>query len=177
MKILVVCFLGCAVVVLVGAAAAQEEKAQNDQTENNDLVKRYFVCPRGWTRIYGHCHKYVSLARTWGRAERICRSMGGHLASVRSLGEYRAIQKMIKRATHEYKTVWLGASNSKYPNVWRWSSGDSFTFSYWCRGEPNNLHGRQHCLQMNHSAGKCWDDVECHAHRPFVCTKKWWRRG
>ncbi|XP_067380315.1 ladderlectin-like [Channa argus] len=173
MKILVVCFLGCAVVVLVGAAAAQEEKAQNDQTASNDLIKRYFVCPRGWTMIYGGCYIYVPLARTWGRAERNCRSMGGHLASVRSLKEYRAIEKMIAVTTSYDKTAWLGASNAKHPNVWRWSNGEAFIFSYWCRGEPNHGHGRQHCLQMNYSVvdRKCWDDLQCNAHRPSVCAK------
>ncbi|KAK2863333.1 hypothetical protein Q5P01_002866 [Channa striata] len=171
MKILTVFVLGFAVMALARAADFEEENTENDQTENNDLVKRYMVCKRGWTRIYGRCYRYVPNYLTWHRAKHNCRHMGGHLASVRNIYEYRAIQKLILRLTHVYKEAWLGGSDLRHESVWRWTNGKHFGFTYWCRGEPNNGLGRQHCLQMNYSGQKCWDDLECYAHRPSVCVK------
>ncbi|XP_024143278.2 ladderlectin-like, partial [Oryzias melastigma] len=101
-----------------------------------------------------------------------CRSMGGNLASVHSIDEYHEIQTLIMSATHEPKKIWIGGSNAQEDDVWLWSDGSTFRYTNWCSGEPNNRRKRQHCLQMNHSSGKCWDDVECWSERPYICAKK-----
>ncbi|KAK2863301.1 hypothetical protein Q5P01_002834 [Channa striata] len=160
MKIPTVFVLGFAVMALARAA------------QKNDLAKRYWWCSSGWTYIGGACFKYVPTAMTWAIAENNCRSMSSHLASVQSIDEYHSIQKMIADATHEYKQTWIGGSDAQHDGVWLWSDGETMKFTKWCKGEPNNRQGSQHCLQMNHGDQKCWDDSECNVHLPSVCVQR-----
>ncbi|KAK2863322.1 hypothetical protein Q5P01_002855 [Channa striata] len=172
MKILLVCVLGCAVMLLAGAEADQAENAKNDQTERSNLVKRYTLNHRGWSRINGRYFYFVNSPRTWVQAEKHCQALGANLASVRNLQEILWLQKLIFVATHSYKEAWIGGSDAEQEGTWLWSDGTRFTYSYWCRGEPNNSNRRQNCLQINHKGSKCWDDLECYVRRPFVCVKR-----
>ncbi|XP_067436655.1 ladderlectin-like [Thunnus thynnus] len=174
MKMLTVAALICTIMALTTADDPAEAKIQNDQTAETDLVKRIFWCPRGWTKINGRCFRYVSALLRWVDAERHCQAMGGNLASVHSYGEYCKIQKLIVSACHGYRRVWIGGSDAQQEKVWLWSNGKQFNYQYWCRGEPNNAWGRQHCLQMNYSARRCWDDDKCYKKKPSVCVKNLW---
>ncbi|XP_067381603.1 ladderlectin-like [Channa argus] len=108
---------------------------------------------------------------TWAQAERNCQSMGANLASVHKAEEYHWIQRMISDHVHAYPLTWFGGSDGEEEGVWFWSDGTPFTFSYWCRGEPNNKKSQQ-CLQVNFGDGKCWDDSYCYYSLPSVCAKK-----
>ncbi|XP_067380203.1 ladderlectin-like isoform X2 [Channa argus] len=158
MKILIVCVLGWAMMALSRAA------------ENHDLVKRYLFCHTGWTKINGACFKYVSTPMTWARAEKKCLTMGAHLASVENQHEYHEIQKMT--APYGYKQTWVGGSDAQENNIWFWTDGVKFIYTKWCRGEPNNFWGSQHCLSINYTGRKCWGDMGCKAPRPFICEKR-----
>uniref|UniRef100_A0A7N8XYY6 Type-2 ice-structuring protein-like n=1 Tax=Mastacembelus armatus TaxID=205130 RepID=A0A7N8XYY6_9TELE len=158
----------CAMMDLTPAADLPEAKDENDQTARSHLVKRFMF----WSRYRNRLFHYIPRPLTWAEAERNCQSMGGNLASVHNIWEYHEIQKVIMTASHDYKQTWIGGSNAQQNNVWLWSDGTVFHYSNWCPGEPSNFRRQQHCLQMNYSAQKCWDDLECYGHRPSVCAKK-----
>ncbi|KAK2811266.1 hypothetical protein Q5P01_000260 [Channa striata] len=160
MKILTVCVLGW-VLMASGRAA-----------ESSDLLQGSVSCSTGWTRINDACYKYIPTDMSWAKAEINCKSMGAHLASVHSFNEYREIQKMIVNATRSDKQAWIGGSNAQEDRVWLWSDGGNFDYANWCPGEPNNYLGLQHCIQINYSGQKCWDDVQCYTSLPSVCAKK-----
>ncbi|XP_039677804.1 galactose-specific lectin nattectin-like [Perca fluviatilis] len=85
---------------------------------------------------------------TWAKAERNCQSLGGNLASVHNIFEYREIQRiMATTLSIEYKEAWLGGSDAQEDGVWLWSDSSLFSYQNWCPGQPDNTH--QHCLQMN----------------------------
>ncbi|KAM9335723.1 type-2 ice-structuring protein-like [Symphorus nematophorus] len=134
------------------------------------LVKKSVSCPDGWTAIEGRCFYYVPQELSWARAEKICLGMGANLASVHSANEYQSIQTMIAKITHGFKETWLGGSDCQLKGTWLWSDGTPFNYRH-C-GDFNNLFWRQHCLQMNYGANKCWDDQQCSSKRPSVCAKK-----
>ncbi|XP_067436645.1 ladderlectin-like isoform X2 [Thunnus thynnus] len=173
MKMLTVAALICTIMALTTADDPAEAKSENDQTAETDLVKRTYGCSYGWKRIYGRCFRYVSRPLRWAQAEKNCQAMGGNLASVHSYGEYRRIQRLIIRRCHGYRATWIGGYDAVEEKVWLWSNGRRFNYRYWCRGEPNNGHnGRQHCLQMNYSVRRCWDDDHCNKRKPSVCVKR-----
>ncbi|XP_053199128.1 ladderlectin-like [Scomber japonicus] len=164
MRMLTVCAL-CAMMAL----ATAQSKA--------DLVKRSRFrvisgCPYGWTRIYRRCFRFISTPKRWTRAEKYCQRLGGNLASIHSYWQYRRIQGMIRRACHQLRETWIGGSDAQEERTWLWSDGTPFKYQYWCRGEPNNHKGSQHCLTMNHTVPRCWDDNHCWRRKPFVCVRR-----
>ncbi|XP_033465526.2 ladderlectin-like [Epinephelus lanceolatus] len=170
MKMLIVSALVCAMVVLTRAAAPPEETPQ-DETESR-LVKRWTACPSVWSEYGGHCYLYVPTPMSWARAERNCQSLGGNLASVHNIQEYQAIQDVIFRATHSTTLTWIGGSDAQEEHYWLWSDGTSFSYQRWCHGQPTNYGGTEHCLQMNFSDQKCWNDEICSNNFPSVCVRK-----
>ncbi|XP_067436653.1 ladderlectin-like isoform X2 [Thunnus thynnus] len=171
MKMLTVAALICTIMALTTADAPAKAKIQNDQTET-DLVKRAYGCSYGWKKIYGRCFRYVARPLRWAQAEKNCQAMGGNLASVHSYREYRSIQRLIVQRCHSYKEIWLGGHDGEEERAWLWSNGRRFKYRNWCRGEPNNSRGRQHCLTMNHTVRRCWDDDHCNKRKPSVCVKR-----
>ncbi|XP_019210260.1 galactose-specific lectin nattectin-like isoform X1 [Oreochromis niloticus] len=175
MKMFPVCVFVCAVMILTHAAGEYflpEGRTATNQTVKRHLAKRSSDCPGGWTLLRGRCFLYVPGPMTWAKAEKNCLSMGANLASVHSITEYHGIQHMIMTATHGNQETWIGGSDAQEENAWLWTDGTAFHYSNWCPGEPNNYGRNQHCLQINHSGSKCWDDKGCHEHRPSVCVKK-----
>ncbi|XP_075948416.1 ladderlectin-like isoform X2 [Anarhichas minor] len=171
MKTLTVSALVCAMIALTGAAVLSEGMPENDQSESH-RVKWEAYCSYGWTERGHRCYRYIPTPMTWAEAEKNCVSLGGNLASVHSILEYHWIQRIIASVSHQYKSTWIGGSDAQEENKWFWSDGTSFSYKYWCKGQPSNYNYRQHCLQMNYGAEKCWDDVECSAGRPSVCVKR-----
>ncbi|XP_047435774.1 lymphocyte antigen 75-like [Mugil cephalus] len=159
MKTLPLIAIVCVVLTLTGADARR------------CMIKRSRYCP-GWSRYKGRYFIYIPTPMTWASAEKNCQSLGGNLASVRNIFEYRVIQRLILRRTRTYRETWIGGSDCQQEGLWLWSDGTRFHYSNWCRGEPNNGQRTQHCLQMNYGASKCWDDLQCNVHRPSVCAKK-----
>uniref|UniRef100_I3JB01 C-type lectin domain-containing protein n=2 Tax=Oreochromis niloticus TaxID=8128 RepID=I3JB01_ORENI len=175
MKLLLVSVLLCAVMVLTPAAFLTDKVGSSGAgdlipTGISYQVRMLSRCPRGWTRFRRRCFVYIPRAMSWAHAERNCLSMGAHLASVHRSSEYRLIQKLTR--PHGFRTTWIGGTNASGKHVWLWSDGSRFHYTHWCPGEPNNGLGNQHCLQINYSGSKCWDDVQCDSHRPSICARK-----
>ncbi|XP_049424635.1 ladderlectin-like [Epinephelus fuscoguttatus] len=176
MKTLTVFALLCAMMALTTAAALSEVKDEHGTVEviqegEHHVIERSASCPGGWNLINGRCFLFVPRTMTWARAELNCQSMGANLVSVHLAEEYHGITKMIEDKTHGHPQTWLGGSDAEEEGVWLWNDGTRFSFSYWCRGEPNN-DGWQHCIQMSYGDNKCWDDTKCHYHLSSVCAKK-----
>ncbi|XP_068444047.1 type-2 ice-structuring protein-like [Clinocottus analis] len=174
MNTLTVSALVCAMMALTGAAVLTGEIAKKDLMvpAKSHVVKRSASCPGRWTSSNGRCFRYNPKPMTWARAEKNCVAMGGNLASVRDVEDYHAVQWVIMSSSHEYKEAWIGGSDAQEENQWLWSDGAPFHYTNWCPREPNNVHGKQNCLHMNHGAGKCWDDLQCSVRSPSVCAKK-----
>ncbi|CAI5669577.1 unnamed protein product [Oreochromis niloticus] len=136
------------------------------------MVALYTVaacCPYGWIWFHTYCFQYVPRRMNWVAAERNCLSMGANLASVHSRQEYQVIQRLT--AHYGKGRTWIGGHDA--PGLW--SDGSRFNYRHWCRGEPNNGRRSQHCLQINYSGSKCWDDQHCHVHLPSICARKTYR--
>uniref|UniRef100_A0A3P9BG54 C-type lectin domain-containing protein n=1 Tax=Maylandia zebra TaxID=106582 RepID=A0A3P9BG54_9CICH len=74
------------------------------------VLKKSSSCPCDWTEYNNKCYFYVSTPLPWGDAQRNCQTMSANLASVRSLGEYQLIQRVISdggRANVEHGLVVL----------------------------------------------------------------------
>ncbi|XP_011485494.1 galactose-specific lectin nattectin isoform X1 [Oryzias latipes] len=170
-----------AVLVLVCAAVAQTvadapQAASSEPAEDNVVLeKKRLIFHNYWTVMRGRRFRYFSSPKTWAQAESFCRSIGANLASVRNRFENYKLLRLIKKKQGRFTPTWIGGSDAQTNGVWFWSDGSNYQYTNWCPNEPNNYHGRQHCLQMNFSYRRCWDDVECWERRPFICVKRRWR--
>lgn len=176
MKLLTVSTLLCAMVSL-GTAAARRAKVASNGTEplipagEHHVAKRAASCPSGWTQYGNRCFLYNNHQMTWSQAQRICQTINANLASVHSYEEYQFIRGVISSATHESGLTWIGGSDAQQEGYWFWMDGTRFTFTQWCQGEPNNHRGNEHCLLVNFSGSKCWNDGTCDSRFPFICVR------
>jgi hypothetical protein len=63
---------------------------------------------------------------------------------------------------------WTGANDRSAEGAWGWVSGEPWTYSNFCSGEPNNSHGREcvpdseeDCGVLSWGSGGCWNDYPC----------------
>jgi Lectin C-type domain len=118
----------------------------------------------------GRCYWFGTQAVSFAMATSICstRDTDWSLLSVRSEEEHLFIQEQLVADT------WIGASDSQFPNTWRWlDDGTTFwsgtelgvptggAFTLWGNGEPSASSG-ENCGRYHGSSGSWrWSDGEC----------------
>nr|XP_013855075.1 PREDICTED: galactose-specific lectin nattectin-like [Austrofundulus limnaeus] len=130
-------------------------------------------CDYSWSEYRGRCFHFFGSSLSWAKAQT-------NLTSLRDFDEYNFLQNLIYSSSHEYKETWIGGSDVQEVGVWLWSDGRRMRYTNWCPHEPNNLNNAERCLEMNHSGRKCWNDLNCDARLPSVCSRKrsrFWFRG
>ncbi|XP_067936824.1 perlucin-like [Watersipora subatra] len=134
-----------------------------------------FTCPNEWvTSILGNCYMFVSTRASWNQAQSRCADEGGILADLQDMQEiywlmgYRAFYKNLKVTRH-----WVGGF--KEDGVWKWkgkNENTTMTIKHWAPGEPNNLGGRENCLELRGSNQQyAWNDLQCKELLPFICER------
>ena len=66
-------------------------------------------------------------------------------------------------------STWIGASDAVTEGDWKWTNGESITFTNWYSGRPNNWGGRQACATINFKSSGKWDDDTCTTQHPYIC--------
>jgi hypothetical protein len=116
---------------------------------------------------YGGHRYYISReTMTWQAAKEKCDRMGGHLVTLTSIGESRAIVKALNRRSVR-KEVWIGLADEAREGNWIWVTGEKLSYSDWFSGEPNDnlnledwaLLTRQRGDVPEDGDGYRWNDV------------------
>ena len=109
---------------------------------------------------------------TWPQARDQALSRGGHLATITSEEEWTRIQSLLGYAL-QGKYVWLGASDTEIEGVWKWVTGEPWSFTRWLPGQPDGGTS-QNYLAIRGSAGieLLWDDGSSTA--PYHLMEKDW---
>ena len=95
--------------------------------------------------------------KNWTAAEAHCQRGGGHLASVLSKEEQRAMETLADN-------VWLGGTDKDDEGLWSWSDGSLWSFQNWERS--GNRGPESNCLKFYRSG---WYDASCSWNSSFVC--------
>uniref|UniRef100_A0A3P8XPD1 C-type lectin domain-containing protein n=1 Tax=Esox lucius TaxID=8010 RepID=A0A3P8XPD1_ESOLU len=138
--------------------------------QSSDWYK--YGCPLGWNTYGSRCFKYVKAKRSWADSALNCMALGGSLASVHSLLEYKFIQALILETTGKLPSTWLGGYDAVVEGRWMWSDGSSFDYTNWNTGEPNDAGVGEDCLQMDASQEKSWFDVPCKYAFASLCSRR-----
>ena len=101
----------------------------------------------------GHSYYRSSSATTWYNAKQLCENAGGYLAVITSEGENDFIQENFGRNSH----FWIGLTDEDTEGTHKWVTGETFSYTNWNSGEPNN-DPSQHYAGMYYHTGTWWDD-------------------
>ena len=84
----------------------------------------------------GHTYKIFDYDMTWSEAEAYCEELGGHLVSITSQEEQKAIEELLESGTRN--SYWIGATKSSNNN-WNWVTGEDFKYQNWGDTQPDNF--------------------------------------
>lgn len=87
-----------------------------------------------------HQYLLVNTPMSWHKASEHCTSLGGHLVTIQSAAENQFVSRMSMSSG-----TWLGATDEIQEGVWIWVTGESWDYSNWYPGEPNNCCPPTHC--------------------------------
>ena len=82
----------------------------------------------------------------------------------------------VSQPHHPVSHIWLGAMDLMTEGRWFWATSDipvdGGGFSDWARGEPNNFHRSENCMDLVTTGSKRgWYDDSCDDKFSFICQK------
>lgn len=116
------------------------------------LYKRTTPVMTGFTNqqnYNGHSYYRSTGSMTWTDARQACINMGGHLVTSTSLAENNFLFNL-------WPNGWIGLTDEQTEGVWKWVTGEPYSWSYWNSGEPNNA-GNEDYIQF--VGGGRWNDL------------------
>ncbi|XP_077081594.1 galactose-specific lectin nattectin-like [Siphateles boraxobius] len=130
-----------------------------------DLARK---CPARWRNFGLRCYKYFSHPSNWITAERNCQSLGANLASVSNKPVNDFLLTLLPSPSTR---AWIGGHDAVQEGHWLWRDGSVFLYTHWCGGEPDNYKGAEHCLEINFTSDRCWNDAPCSTSLSYICAK------
>ncbi|XP_056615856.1 ladderlectin-like isoform X2 [Triplophysa dalaica] len=124
-------------------------------------------CSFGWTPFGVECFKFFPQTVNWVRAEKNCQSLDANLASVRSKAQNEFLLSLVPVNTY----AWIGGHDGEMEKQWLWTDGSPFDYTNWCKTEPNNSGGNEHCLEINFTDNHCWNDETCTMPKGYICAQ------
>ncbi len=103
----------------------------------------------------GHAYTAFEDGVSWEDARRACEEKGGHLATITSRAEQKAIRTMLKSAGKKF--YWIGGYRSR-SSFFKWITEEKFSFTNWASGAPGDgALGKDDALMLYKSGG-AWKD-------------------
>jgi hypothetical protein len=106
----------------------------------------------------GHSYYRSTGNAFWLTAKANCEAMGGHLVTVTTSGENSFIFGI-------WPSGWIGLTDEVNEGTWRWVTGETYSYSSWNPGEPNNA-GNEDYVQF--VGGGKWNDLPNNYALPYV---------
>jgi hypothetical protein len=125
------------------------------------LYKRTTPVLTGFTNqqnYNGHSYYRSTGTAFWSVAKQNCINMGGYLVTVTSAAENNFIFGL-------WPSGWIGLTDEVTEGQWRWVTGETYSYTSWNGGEPNNA-GNEDYVQFVGS-GK-WNDLPNNVSLPYV---------
>jgi hypothetical protein len=125
------------------------------------LYKRTTPTLTGFTsqqNYNGHSYYRSTGSAFWTDARNACTNMGGYLVTVTSAAENNFIFGL-------WPSGWIGLTDEVNEGVWRWVTGETYSYSSWNPGEPNNA-GNEDYVQF--VGGGKWNDLPNNIALPYV---------
>ena len=122
----------------------------------NSATPSSILGPGSFTSIgtyNGHTYYRSNSKANWADAKTICENAGGYLAVITTAGENNFIHTNLGINSH----VWIGVSDEATEATHVWVTGETFSYTNWQSGQPNNVTTQDHG-GMYYNTGTWWDD-------------------
>lgn len=106
----------------------------------------------------GHSYYRSTGSAFWTDAKANCAAMGGHLVTVTTSGENSFLYNL-------WPSGWIGLTDEVVEGTWRWVTGETYSYTSWNPGEPNNS-GNEDYVQF--VGGGKWNDLPNGYSLPYV---------
>ncbi|XP_076027221.1 uncharacterized protein LOC143016666, partial [Genypterus blacodes] len=148
------------------------------QTSNNNLTRerdqlqtlinnlsqiKVLECPSGWEKFQSSCYYISKSQKNWTESRQECLLSGANLVIINSRGEQAFLKDLQDR-------FWIGLSDLDNEGQWRWVDGTGLTDGIWAKGEPNDQHGGEDCVELIRGFN-AWNDAPCSDIKHSVCEK------
>ena len=91
-----------------------------------------------------HRYELLDQGMTWNEAQAYAEARGGYLAVITSAGEQEFLEKLVSKGSKSQ--YWLGGM--RVGNNFTWVTGESFGYTNWDKGTPDNMNGTENYLQI-----------------------------
>ncbi len=110
------------------------------------------------TTYNGHKYTYYETGCSWEEAKDFCEEQGGHLATISSRGEQKAIRALLKSG--KKNSYWIGGSKELVARSTRfhWVTGEKFSYTEWVSGSPDDTPTSQKDALMMYRSSGGWKD-------------------
>lgn len=109
----------------------------------------------------GNIYALYDYEMSWSFAKDLCEDFGGHLVTITSKEENKAITDLLEYGSKN--SYWLGASDyGRNEKDYAWITGEKFSYNNWMDNEPNNAGTdgeKEHFAEVRKSYGNKWNDV------------------
>lgn len=106
----------------------------------------------------GHSYYRSTGSANWQTAKTNCANMGGHLVTITSSSEQSFIFNL-------WPSGWIGLTDEVTEGTWKWVTGETYSYSNWNSGEPNNS-GNEDYVQF--VTGGKWNDLNGTSNLAYV---------
>ncbi|MDF1711256.1 MAG: lectin-like protein, partial [Akkermansiaceae bacterium] len=125
-------------------ASLDAQLARTGEALNN---KRTPIFPSGTYNVGGSRFLLVKKGVSWDEASLIASNAGGHLAVPSNDKEASFMALTLKSALADRGSCWIGGKRDEsLPEIWKYVTGEAFTFITWLEGQPDNAEENENYL-------------------------------
>ncbi|XP_066983330.1 macrophage mannose receptor 1-like isoform X1 [Macrobrachium rosenbergii] len=128
-----------------------------------------------WLLFNKHCYKIIpsddNAGDTWFESRRLCREIGGELASIHTVEENYWLQSQVHSVRDN--VLWIGGL-AYWGSGYEWADGTAFDYSNWAKGEPNNYYDQEDCIALYTRDFGYWNDQNCGHKQGRICKRALW---
>ena len=115
-------------------------------------------------------YMFCTSTTDWYTAQASCNNYGYDLVTVNNSAENTWL---VDQGYRYYRGKWwTGGNDAASEGRWTWENGQSWTYSAWHAGEPNNSNlgpGGEDCMQLGRFLDYTWNDEPCGWSFRYIC--------
>jgi hypothetical protein len=108
----------------------------------------------------GNTYEIIYGVFDWPEAVIDAENRGGHLATITSEEEWHSISSSL--GLPKVEQYWIGASDEAAEGIWKWVTGEPWSYTRWAPGEPSGtgLYGEEDVLMLYGYLDGQWNDAQ-----------------